>query len=80
MKKANNREKVGEKGEKEMEINFDEKTYSGCGKLKKSNGNIFHNVSMCEENVVECAGYSMRPLSNGLAIDSVMVCMKSRNT
>lgn len=37
--KANKREKVGEQGGKKVEINFGEKTYSECGKLKKSNGN-----------------------------------------
>ena len=38
-KKANEREKVGEQGEKKTGNNFGEKTYSECGKLKKSNGN-----------------------------------------
>ena len=31
VKNANDREKVGEQGEEEMEIISDEKTYSGCG-------------------------------------------------
>lgn len=38
------REKVGEQGEKESGNNFGEKTYSGCGKLKKSNGNKLRRI------------------------------------
>lgn len=41
VKKANEREKVGEQGQKESGNNFGEKTYSECGKLQKSNGNNF---------------------------------------
>jgi len=41
VKKANEREKVGEQGQEESGNNFGEKTYSECGKLQKSNGNNF---------------------------------------